>query len=110
MGELQKKYQVAFWSIPEVRRVLDSLKSEAQHELLLTFRDDILKQQTLLNALILYIGDLPDPIRQEALRYGLARLEALLAEPPSSPPQTINAHGEGPPPPPPPPVRRKKRG
>jgi hypothetical protein len=106
MGELQKKYQVAFWSIPEVRKVLDLLKSEAMNELQLTFRGDNLKQQTVLNALLLYIGDLPDPIRHDALRHGLARLEAILSDAPTAEPPVVNAHSANPPAAPP---RRKKR-
>jgi hypothetical protein len=113
MGELLKKYQVAFWSTPEVRKVLDALVSEAKNDLRLTFRGENLKQQVVLNALILHVGALPDPIRQEALAAGIARLEALLtdvetADPAADPPQTVNAHDEDAPPPPSP--RRKTRG
>lgn len=78
MRDLTKATQVTFWSAPEVRAALGRLLAEAEHEMRLKWRDKPIKQQVLINSLILFVESLPREVRRGAMAEGLSRLEEIL--------------------------------
>ncbi len=83
MRELTKQNQVSFWSDPEIRMALDRIVSEAQHVFRFRFHDRPVKQQQLMNAVVLYLAGLDQAERRAILETGLDKLRAVLDDSPA---------------------------